>query len=64
MILRNEGKLKLTDPVSKFIPEFKNSKVAVAMVRTEVPMADGGPAHPDRRTTQFRRTTTLPSSIC
>jgi CubicO group peptidase (beta-lactamase class C family) len=43
MILLDEGKLKLTDPVSKYIPEFKNSKVAVEAVRTEVPMADGGP---------------------
>ena len=25
LILMEEGKLKLTDPVSKFIPEFKNS---------------------------------------
>ena len=43
MILLDEGKLKLTDPVSKYIPEFKNSKVAVEAVRTAPPMADGGP---------------------
>src|SRR3954469_6025526 len=30
LILREEGKLRLTDPVAKYIPEFKNSKVAVA----------------------------------
>ena len=30
LILMEEGKLRLTDPVAKYIPEFKNSKVAVA----------------------------------
>jgi len=30
MMLAEEGKLRLTDPVSKFIPEFKDLKVAVA----------------------------------
>jgi len=29
MMLAEEGKLRLTDPVSKFIPEFKDLKVAV-----------------------------------
>jgi CubicO group peptidase (beta-lactamase class C family) len=29
MILQEEGKLLIQDPVSRFIPEFKNSKVAV-----------------------------------
>src|SRR5439155_9661413 len=29
MMLVEEGKLRLTDPVSKFIPEFKDLKVAV-----------------------------------
>jgi CubicO group peptidase (beta-lactamase class C family) len=29
LILLEEGKVRLNDPVSKFIPEFKNSKVAV-----------------------------------
>ncbi|MEO7190957.1 MAG: serine hydrolase domain-containing protein [Vicinamibacterales bacterium] len=44
MILLDDGKLKLTDPVSKYIPEFKNAKVAVAAAaRAAVPMADGGP---------------------
>jgi CubicO group peptidase (beta-lactamase class C family) len=32
LMLMEEGKLRLTDPVSRFIPEFKNSKVAI--VRT------------------------------
>ena len=33
MILMEEGKLLLSDPVSKFIPSFKNSTVAVAPPR-------------------------------
>ncbi len=43
LILMEEGKLKLTDPVAKYIPEFKNSKVAVETVRDEVPMSSGPP---------------------
>jgi len=43
LMLMEEGKLKLTDPVAKFIPEFKNSKVAMEWVRNAVPMTDGGP---------------------
>src|SRR5450759_6023045 len=35
-----EGKLKLTDPVAKYLPEFKNSKVALETVRGAVPMSD------------------------
>jgi CubicO group peptidase (beta-lactamase class C family) len=42
MILLEEGKLKLTDPVWKYIPEFRNSRVAVEAVRAAAPMADGG----------------------
>jgi len=38
MMMVEEGKVRLTDPVSKFIPEFKDLKVAV-------PMA-GGPGAP------------------
>jgi len=45
LMLLEEGKLKLTDPVSKFIPEFKDSKVAVETVRAEIPMADQPPAN-------------------
>ena len=40
MILLEEGKLKLTDPVSKFIPEFRDSKVAIEYKRPPVPMTD------------------------
>ena len=30
MMLVEEGKIRLNDPVSRFVPEFKNLKVAVA----------------------------------
>lgn len=43
LILMEEGKLKLTDPVAKYIPEFKDSKVAVETARDEIPMASGPP---------------------
>src|SRR5579862_7928397 len=33
LMLMEEGKLRLTDPVSKFIPEFKSMKVAVIQER-------------------------------
>jgi len=41
MMLVEEGKVRLNDPVSRFIPEFKGSKVAVAK-----PNARGGGAPP------------------
>lgn len=44
LMLMEEGKLKLTDPVGKYIPEFKNSKVALESVRAAVPMSDQAPA--------------------
>jgi CubicO group peptidase (beta-lactamase class C family) len=37
MILFEEGKLRLTDPVSKFIPEFRDAKVAVAYEHPPTP---------------------------
>ena len=33
LMLLEEGKVRLTDPVSRFIPEYKNSKVAVVQDR-------------------------------
>ena len=48
LILMEEGKLKLTDPVAKYIPEFKSSKVAVEAVHTSAPMSDQGPAAGER----------------
>jgi CubicO group peptidase (beta-lactamase class C family) len=48
LILMEEGKLKLTDPVARYIPEFKNSKVAIEAVRTAQPMTDQGPGTGER----------------
>ena len=48
LMLMEDGKLKLTDPVAKYIPEFKNSKVALETVRGAVPMSDQPPAGGDR----------------
>ena len=41
MMMVEEGKVRLSDPVSRFIPEFKSMKVAVAK-----PNARGGGAAP------------------
>jgi CubicO group peptidase (beta-lactamase class C family) len=41
LMLMEEGKLRLTDPVSRFIPEFKNPKVAMLKNPNAVP-APGG----------------------
>lgn len=43
LILMEEGKLKLTDPISKYIPEFKNPRVTVDTARSPRPMTDGPP---------------------
>jgi CubicO group peptidase (beta-lactamase class C family) len=40
LILMEQGKLKLTDPVSKYIPEFKNQRVSVEVARSPEPMSD------------------------
>ena len=44
LMLMEEGKLKLTDPVAKYIPEFRNSKVAWRRCAALCPMSDGRPA--------------------
>jgi len=41
LMLMEEGKLRLTDPVSRFIPEFKSMKVAMAK---PLPPSPSGPA--------------------
>src|SRR5437867_8163249 len=41
MMLVEEGKVRLTDPVSKFIPEFKDLKVAVPRSSNAPPAAAG-----------------------
>jgi len=43
LILMEEGKLRLTDPVSRFIPEFKDTKVAIETSPYR-PAANGQPA--------------------
>jgi CubicO group peptidase (beta-lactamase class C family) len=40
LMLMEEGKLKLTDPVSKYIPEFKNPRVMLEASRAAEPMGD------------------------
>src|SRR5262245_22657109 len=43
MMMVEEGKIRLTDPISKFIPEFKDLKVAVPMAAAPgAPPAAGG----------------------
>ena len=43
LILMEEGKLKLTDPVSKFIPEFRDAKVARPIERAAIAYSDQPP---------------------
>jgi CubicO group peptidase (beta-lactamase class C family) len=45
LMLMEEGKLRLTDPVSRFIPEFKNPKVAML----KAPSAPAAPAAAGQR---------------
>lgn len=47
LMLMEEGKLKLTDPVSQYIPEFKNAHVMVEAERMAPPMTDR-PAFPEK----------------
>jgi CubicO group peptidase (beta-lactamase class C family) len=45
LMLMEEGKVRLTDPVSRFIPEFKDTKVAVAApTGATSPAAEAAPA--------------------
>lgn len=55
LILLEEGKLKLTDPVWKYIPEFKNSRVMVDTPRAPRPMADGPTVAPPNYTVPANR---------
>jgi CubicO group peptidase (beta-lactamase class C family) len=45
MLLLEQGKVRLNDPVSKFIPELKGMKVAVAEERPTGPAAAGPPKY-------------------
>jgi CubicO group peptidase (beta-lactamase class C family) len=46
MMMMEEGKLRITDPVSKYIPQFKDMKVAMAKAgaRPQLPVGDAPPA--------------------
>ena len=56
MMLVEEGKVRLTDPVSKFIPEFRGLKVAVMEER---PNGRGAPAEPQFYTIPATREITI-----
>lgn len=43
MMLVEEGKVRLSDPVSRFIPEFKNPKVAIPKPSAPAPVVQGQP---------------------
>src|SRR6202521_292734 len=46
LMLLEEGKVRLTDPVSKFIPEFHELKVAMLQERTGPPVAGSASGPP------------------
>jgi CubicO group peptidase (beta-lactamase class C family) len=60
MMMMEEGKLRITDPVSKYIPQFKEMKVAVALPRQGPPPgADEPPAPPRFYTVPAEREITI-----
>ncbi len=60
MMLLEEGKVRLSDPVSKFIPEFKNPKVAVLKSAMPPPATPGQtPLAPDIYTIPATREITV-----
>jgi CubicO group peptidase (beta-lactamase class C family) len=48
MMMKEEGKLRITDPVSKYIPSFKDLKVAVAQPRQGPPAGADEAAGPPK----------------
>jgi CubicO group peptidase (beta-lactamase class C family) len=44
LMLMEQGKLKLTDPISKYIPEFKNTQVMMEIEHLPQPMVDRPPS--------------------
>ena len=63
LMLMEEGKLRLTDPVSRFIPEFKDTKVAI--VKTPGAPAAATASRPARRrSTRCPPSATSRSAIC
>ena len=63
MMMMEEGKLRITDPVSKYIPQFKEMKVAVALPRQGPPpgaaVIDEPPAAPKFYTVPAEREITI-----
>lgn len=61
LMLMEEGKLRLTDPVSRFIPEFKNPKVAMPKTPPPGPPAAAGqpPPPPEIYTVPAERELTI-----
>ena len=59
LMVLEEGKLKLTDPVAKYIPEFKDSRVAIAAARAPVPMSDQAAAGEKYYTVPANRDVTI-----
>ena len=58
LMLIEDGKVRLNDPVSRFIPQFKNLKVAVAQPG---PAGGGGGAAAGKRQLHLRRLASTPS---
>ena len=59
LMLMEEGKLRLTDPVSKFIPEFRGMKVAVLEERTGPAAGAPAPSTPQFYTVPASREITI-----
>jgi CubicO group peptidase (beta-lactamase class C family) len=63
MMMMEEGKLRITDPVSKYIPQFKGMNVAVALPKLALPpgapVIDEAPAPPRFYTVPAEREITI-----
>jgi CubicO group peptidase (beta-lactamase class C family) len=60
MMMIEEGKIRLTDPVSRYIPEFRGMKVAVALpARPGAPAAAPAPSGPQFYTVPAEREITI-----
>src|SRR5438132_6598824 len=61
LMLLEEGRLRLTDPVSRFIPEFKDTKVAIAKATPATATAAAGqpPREPEIYTVPAEREITI-----
>jgi CubicO group peptidase (beta-lactamase class C family) len=61
MMMVEEGKVRLNDPISRYIPEFKEMKVAVPIPDESAQgQASGSTDQPNNRTTDQRPTTPCP----